>query len=96
MPGDVLDVSFRCGCGETRSFMYGLEKKAGDEFSFDLEKEIKDKPSRGKQILEMAETRIQEIKKALREGANEKDFDKLGILLNGYAALQKVLRKVTK
>lgn len=74
--------------------MFGMEKKPGEKFAFDLEKEIKDKPSRGKEILEKVEKRIHEIKKHLREGANEKDFDKLGILLHGYAALQKVLRKV--
>lgn len=75
--------------------MYGLEKKpSGEKFAFDLEKEIQDKPHRGKEILKQVEERIHELKKLLREGANEKDFDKLGILLHGYAALQKVLRKV--
>lgn len=76
--------------------MYGLEKKPGERFVFDLEKEIRETPTRGKQILEKTEKRINEIKKLLREGANEKDFDQLGILLHGYAALQKVLRKVVK
>ncbi len=76
--------------------MYGLEKKPGEKFAFDLEKEIKEKPSHGKAILDKVEKRIQEMKKMLREGANEKDFDRLGILLHGYAALQKVLRKVAK
>lgn len=74
--------------------MFGLEKKPGEKFAFDLEKEIKEKPTRGKEILDKVEKRIQEIKKHLREGAQEKDFDELGILLHGYAALQKVLRKV--
>jgi hypothetical protein len=74
--------------------MFGLEKKPGEKFAFDLEKEIKEKPSRGKEILDKVEKRIQEMKKHLREGANEKDFDHFGILLHGYAALQKVLRKV--
>ena len=76
--------------------MYGLEKKPREKFAFDLEKEIKEKPSRGKEILERVEKRITEIKKLLREGQNEKDFDHLGILLHGYASLQKVLRKVAK
>ncbi len=74
--------------------MFGLEKKPADKFAFDLEKEIKEKPSRGKEILDQVEKRIQEIKKALREGANEKDFESLGTLLYGYSALQKVLRKI--
>lgn len=74
--------------------MFGMEKKPGEKFAFDLEKEIKERPSRGKEILEQVEKRIHEVKKHLREGANEKEFDQLGILLHGYAALQKVLRKV--
>jgi len=76
--------------------MYGLEKHPGEKFSFDLEKEIKAKPSRGKEILDKVEKRIHEIKKLLREGAKDKDFDRFGILLHGYTALQKVLKKVAK
>ena len=76
--------------------MYGLEKTPHEKFAFDLEKEIKTKPSRGKEILEKAGERIREIKNLLRAGAHEKDFDRLGILLSGYAALQKVLKKVAK
>ena len=76
--------------------MYGLEKKPGEKYAFDLEKEIHDKPARGKELLEAAEKRIHEIKKQLREGANEKEFDQLGVLLHGYSALQKVLKKVAK
>ena len=76
--------------------MFGMEKETKEKFAFDLEKEIKEKPNRGKEILEKAEKRIHEIKKLLREGQNEKDFDRLGILLHGYTALQKVIRKVAK
>lgn len=77
--------------------MFGLEKgKDRGKFMFDLEMEIKDRPSHGKELLDKADQRIQEIKKALREGASEKDFDKLGILLHGYTALQKVLKKIGK
>ncbi|MBU6383557.1 MAG: DUF5398 domain-containing protein [Verrucomicrobia bacterium] len=74
--------------------MFGLEKQPDAKFEFDLEKEMKQKQNRGKEILDKVEKRIQELKKQLREGAKEKDFDELGILLHGYAALQKVLRKV--
>lgn len=75
--------------------MYGLEdkKKREKRFVFDLEKRIQEEPPHLKELLEKAEKRIHEIKKSLREGANEKDFDRLGVLLHGYTALQKVLRK---
>lgn len=76
--------------------MYGLEKEDKGKFKFDLEKEIAAKPARGKEILGKVEKRLQEIKASLREGAKDKDFDKLGILLNGYSALQKVLKKIAK
>jgi len=76
--------------------MYGLEKEPVEPFVFDLEKDVKNKTARGKQVQENVEQKIQEIKKLLREGAGEKDFDQLGILLHGYASLQKVLRKVAK
>ena len=76
--------------------MYGLEKKEHERFLFDLEKEIKEKPAKAKDILEKAEKRIHDIKKILREGANEKEFDKLGVLLNGYVALQNVIKKAAK
>ena len=72
------------------------EKKKKQRFSFDLEKRIEQEPAHGKQLLDKAEKKIQQIKKLLREGANEKDFDRLGTLLHGYIALQKVLRKVAK
>ncbi len=77
--------------------MYGLEEKEKREkFAFDLEKRIKKEPQHLKELLEKAEKRMTEIKKLLREGANEKDFDRLGVLLHGYAALQKVLKKAGK
>jgi hypothetical protein len=74
--------------------MFGLEKKPGEKFVFDLEKEIKKSPHRGKEILDQVEAQIHDIKTTLREGAKGADFDKLGILLHGYTALQKILRKV--
>ena len=73
--------------------MYGLEKQPGEKFAFDLEKEIKEKPHRGKEILEKAEKRIQEIKKLLREGANEKDFDQAR---NSFAWLCRSAESLTK
>lgn len=74
--------------------MYGQEKKGSSGFVFDLEKEIKEQPSRGKEILEKVETRIHEMKKTLREGVKGKEFDQLEVLLQGYHALQKLLKKM--
>ena len=74
--------------------MFGLEKKGKALFEFDLEKEFKSNPSKAKEVLKTVEQRIQTIKNTLRQGAGSEDFDKLGILLHGYAALQKVLTKI--
>ena len=74
--------------------MYGLEKKERGLFEFDLEKELRGDPAKGKALLKKIEERIHEIKGALRGGAASENFDNLGLLLHGYAALQKVITKV--
>jgi len=74
--------------------MFGLEKKGKALFEFDLEKELKSNPSKTKDLLKSVENQIQEIKNILRQGTESEDFDRFGILLHGYAALQKVLTKV--
>ena len=79
--------------------MYGLkndDSKKPAKFAFALEQEIADRPARGKEILDKAEKQTQEIKEKLRKGAQEKDFDKLDILLHGFTALQKVTKKVMR
>jgi len=75
--------------------MFGTEKKRPQPFEFDLEKDLKAHPAKKKEILETADQCMNEIKAALREGKTE-DFDNLGELMHGYAALQKVIGKVGK
>ena len=74
--------------------MYGLEKKGRAPFEFDLEKELKSNPAKIKELLKVCEGKIQEIKNLLRQGADSSDYDNYGILLHGYAALQKVLTRI--
>ena len=74
--------------------MYGLEKKPKHVFEFDLEKDLKKDPSKVKELLKSTETKIQEIKNQLREGAKGPELDQLGVLLHGYTALQKVLNRL--
>lgn len=75
--------------------MFGLEKKGKGLFEFDLEKDLKKTPTKAKEMLKKTEDRIQEIKNTLRQGTQSNDFDQLGILLHGYAALQKVLTRIS-
>jgi len=74
--------------------MFGLEKKAKTLFEFDLEKDLKASPEKTKELLKMVEGKIQEIKQTLRQGSSSADFDNYGILLHGYAALQRVLTRI--
>lgn len=76
--------------------MFGLEKKEQEKFAFDLEKEVKAQPDHGKKYIEKATARAAEIQKLLREGTGGAQFDELDILLHGYNALQKTLKKMGK
>ena len=78
--------------------MYGLEKqKKGQKFQFDLELELKKGSDKVQKILQSTEERMKEIKDVLREQkVDKKELDEYGILLHGYAALQKIIKKVTK
>lgn len=74
--------------------MYGLEKKPRGPLEFDLELDIKSDPVKAKKLMKEIEEKIHELKNLLRQGAETEDFDDYGVLLHGYAALQKVLNKV--
>lgn len=76
--------------------MFGLEKQGRELFEFDLEKELKASPAKIKELLKTIEERINEIKGLLRQGTQSKDFDELGVVLHGYAALQRVLHRIAK
>lgn len=74
--------------------MFGLEdqKKKPEEFVFELEKELQD-AAKHKEIKGKVESRIQEIKKILRDGENKKEFERFGLILHGYTSLLKVMSR---
>jgi len=76
--------------------MFGLQDKGKKkpDFVFELEKELMD-PKQRKLIKEKVEARIQDLKKILRDGENEKDFEKFGLMLHGYTSLLKVISRFT-
>ena len=74
--------------------MYGLEKTPQAMFEFDLEKDLKKEPNKARELVQKADTKIQEIKSQLREGSKGPELDNLGILLHGYTAFQKVLNRL--
>lgn len=77
--------------------MFDLQnKKPNEPFQFDLEIELRNDPVLAKALLKEIDERMGELKNLLRQGAESEDFDEYGVLLHGYAALQKVLKKVTE
>ena len=75
--------------------MFGLEKKEKSLFQFDLEKELKTDAKKKDLLLKEIEETINNIKNLVRQGASSNDFENYGILLHGYTALQKVIKKAS-
>lgn len=76
--------------------MFGMEKKPNQPFAFDLEEDLHKDPTKAKQLMKDVEERIADLKNLLRKGADTEDFDDYGVLLHGYAALQRVLKRITE
>jgi hypothetical protein len=80
--------------------MFGLEKgpdKNNKMFEFDLEKDIKSNPGNKKKISKEIEEKVLELKNILRKGMDsDEEFEQHGVLLRGYAALQKVINRIAK
>lgn len=74
--------------------MFGLEKKGKGLFEFDLERDLKKDPTKIKALQKKVDENIHEIKAVLRQGTASEDFDNLGIMLHGYAALNRVLNRI--
>lgn len=74
--------------------MFGMEKKPKGPFAFDLEEDLHKDPKKAKALQKEINERTEELKNLLRQGAETEDFDDYGVLLHGYAALRKVLKKV--
>lgn len=74
--------------------MLGKEKTPRPLFQFDLEKELMADANKMKTVMQTVESHIKEIKDLLRQGTPSEEFDQYGILLHGYAALQRVLTRI--
>lgn len=78
--------------------MFGLEgqkKKKNEEFLFDLENDLKN-PKKYQEIKSKIEERLQRLKEALRAGEAHDEYDRLGLLLQGYNAFLKVISRFAK
>ncbi len=72
------------------------KKKKIQLADFDLEKELKNDFSKVRAKKEYLETRVQELKKLMRQGVDKEDFEQAQLLLNGYLAAQKVVNRITR
>lgn len=76
--------------------MFDLEKKPEEPFAFDLEADMKRDPKKAKAMLDDIQERMNELKNMLRAGAETDDFDEYGVMLHGYAAFERVLKRILK
>ena len=72
--------------------MFGL-KESPKPFQFDLEIDLEKDPDMAKKMIKTVEERIEKLKKLLRDGVDDEDFDDWGVLLHGYISLQRVLKR---
>lgn len=77
--------------------MFGLEdhkkKKKAPEFVFELENELKS-AKKQQEIKKHVEASMQKIRELLRSGEGKDSFDRLGVVLHGYASLLKVMSRL--
>lgn len=78
--------------------MFGLEKNKDTpkRFEFDLEKDLKQSDKEKKKILSQIEKQTLQLKTTLREGTAAESFDKCGLLLQAYSALQRVINRIAR
>lgn len=76
--------------------MFGLENKKPKRFEFDLEKQLKKSHKEVKKILNLIDTQSNQLKSDLREGKASEHFDQCGLLLQAYAALERVVKRASK
>lgn len=77
--------------------MFGLEKgKKPTRFEFDLEKDLKKSDKEKRRVLDQVDAQRNHLKKTLREGTASENFDKCGVLLQAYEALERIVKRTTR
>lgn len=76
--------------------MFGLEGhqkgKKEAEFTFELEKDFQN-TKKHKELKERMQSRMLGVKEVLKSGTDKLDFDKIGVILYGYASFLKVMSR---
>ena len=76
--------------------MFGLENKEPKRFEFDLEKQLKKSEVETKKVLSQIDAQSNELKSVLREGKASENFDQCGVMLQAYAALERVVKRTIR
>ena len=85
--------------------MFGFENqnKKPEKFEFDLETELKEGKQKTSDILTRCEDMSEHIKQELKKNhknsgfkKEKKEIDNYGVLLHGYSALNRVIKRIDK
>lgn len=77
--------------------MFGMEKeKSSNFFEFDLEKELKDDAEKRKKLLHEIEEKISGLKTIMKGDLKKQELEEHGALLQGFVALEKVIKNMGK
>ncbi len=80
--------------------MFGMEKNKDNKIKpveptvFEMETALKKNPHKKKELVSGLQQRLNVVKKFLREGSNQKDFEQMGFVLHGYSACIKVINRI--
>lgn len=79
--------------------MFGMEKnkdaeKQAEITVFEMETAIKKNPHKKTELQENMQNRLDYIKGFLREGTDQKEYEQMGFIMDGYAATMKVINRI--
>jgi len=74
--------------------MFGMEKKSKNYFEFDLEKELKSNSKKKVALLKEVEEKLSKAKTQLKSTSDKKELEQLGHIVQGYTALERVVKRI--
>lgn len=79
--------------------MFGMEKQAASPkatgYQYQIEQDLQ-QPAKRKEILNLVDNRLVELKNSIRQGTDKEVFEKTNTILQGYIALKRVISKIVK
>lgn len=79
--------------------MFGMEKEKTAKatgYQYQIEQDLQ-QPAKRKEVLNLVEERLTQLKNVIREGTGSKDeFEEINTILQGYVALKRIISKIVK